>query len=322
MRLYKGSVSLPVLVAIILGIAILGGGAYYLAHKVIPSSPVIPIATTTQQAIVVPDATPVPGMSQYADKDFGFSFWYPSGWTVQATSFSAGNVSKSLVISDGSGKSLFTISELHPSGKVVKNLVDKYDAESLYFDSGSHTWIYEKSAGDKITRTAADVSRNTMGGLHMLSWGSIQPQYDLIIPLSAEDFVDVSDPSYSHDVTPLAQTILAIDLSVAMPVQEADQIKMIQAEAAAYSVSSGTFSASPLSGKAPLTVTFSDFPSTAVEESLNFGDGSPEASNGLHGWPASGQIAHTYARPGTYTAVLMGGLSVGELGRFTITVAQ
>ena len=80
-----------------------------------------------------------------------------------------------------------------------------------------------------------------------------------------------------------------------------------------------SLSVSPISGSAPLTVTFSNFPSTAAEEDLSFGDGA-EASNGLKGWPASGQVSHTYTNPGTYTATLEGSMSNGQLGQFTITV--
>lgn len=84
-------------------------------------------------------------------------------------------------------------------------------------------------------------------------------------------------------------------------------------------ISNGALAASPASGKAPLTVTFSNFPNTAAEENLHFGDGK-EASNGLNGWPANGKVVHTYEVPGTYTATLVGGMSNGELGRIVITV--
>ncbi|MEN3010200.1 MAG: PKD domain-containing protein [Candidatus Bipolaricaulaceae bacterium] len=60
--------------------------------------------------------------------------------------------------------------------------------------------------------------------------------------------------------------------------------------------------AQPTSGPAPLSVTFSAAGSTGpiVSFTLNFGDGSPAYS----GTDLTVNISHTYANPGTYTAVL------------------
>ncbi|HEY4516733.1 MAG TPA: hypothetical protein VJG64_02200 [Candidatus Paceibacterota bacterium] len=80
------------------------------------------------------------------------------------------------------------------------------------------------------------------------------------------------------------------------------------------------FSASPSSGPAPLTVTFSNIPTSAAEENIHFGDGK-EASNGLNGWPSSG-VVHTYTVPGTYTVTVISGMSNGEIGRLTVTVTS
>lgn len=78
-------------------------------------------------------------------------------------------------------------------------------------------------------------------------------------------------------------------------------------------------SATPTSGSAPLTVTFSNLPITAAEENLNFGDGKATSNGATGNWP-SGGIVHTYTNPGTYTATLVGEMSQGQMGSATITV--
>jgi len=52
----------------------------------------------------------VPGMSEYTDASFGFSFWYPSGWQI-TTSAEAGSLVKSILVKDGGGKNIMTLNE-------------------------------------------------------------------------------------------------------------------------------------------------------------------------------------------------------------------
>jgi len=83
----------------------------------------------------------------------------------------------------------------------------------------------------------ADVSFNTMGGLHIFS--TLQKENASIIPLSAQHFLIVGEYSGQNPTNdielPLVKTIVATDSSVATPVSVAEQIQTIQAAKDAYS---------------------------------------------------------------------------------------
>ena len=80
----------------------------------------------------------------------------------------------------------------------------------------------------------ADISLNTMGGLHMFHGGTRFGS--TVIPLSARNFLYIYSSSQGeyNPEQPLANTILATDISVATPMSAAEQIKIIQAEKDAY----------------------------------------------------------------------------------------
>ncbi len=176
----------------------------------------------------------VAGMSQYTDADFGFSFWYPSGWSVQIsqTGIATDRLIRSLVVSDTSGKQLFYVDDFqNVNGQSL--WVDKNNTESYFFDSTASVWTHQTISGGSVSKQTADTSVNTMGGLHMFSWNAFPSASDVLIPLSASTFVGVSSIA-GATVVPLAQTIVATNPVVAIPVSTAQQIVTIQAESAAY----------------------------------------------------------------------------------------
>jgi hypothetical protein len=87
------------------------------------------------------------------------------------------------------------------------------------------------------TTVPANVSRNTMGGLHMLYEG-MESVYGSIVPVSTQHFLIVApaiDGIYGPaEAELLAKTIVATDPSVATPVSAAEQLATIQAERDAY----------------------------------------------------------------------------------------
>jgi hypothetical protein len=106
--------------------------------------------------------------------------------------------------------------------------VDQLTTKELYFDHALHTWMTGVVGG---TISPADVSVNSMGGLHMIPWGG-----SVVVPLSASTFVapDASTGSGTIDVKPFASTIVATDPAVATPVSANEQIKTIRAEQSMY----------------------------------------------------------------------------------------
>jgi PKD repeat protein len=103
-------------------------------------------------------------------------------------------------------------------------------------------------------------------------------------------------------------------------------ICMVTAMTTANADSKERFSASPLSGTAPLVVTFTGQGSGHFEGvmALDFGDGETDRSiSTIRGFTRT----HTYAQPGTYTAELKNGPYGGQrpavlttVERVTITV--
>lgn len=216
---------------------------------------------------------PAPGMSKYTDADFGFSFWYPSGWKVNNISESgngmfagttdrAGNLSAGRIIVSGDSIEI-DIDKVHSDQRtyhVNPGACGYCGPLTYFFDPTKHLWMKTYPQGpngapDATTEDIAnaknaqpaDVSHNTMGGLHIFS--TEQRENAAIIPLSARDFLYVdgvtyteqcathcADPSIKGDALFLVQTILATDPSVATPVSPAEQLKIIQLERDAYAI--------------------------------------------------------------------------------------
>jgi len=283
--------------------------------------------------IAGPVGVSAPGMSRYVDVDFGFSFWYPDTWTVenvpvnphQTYVYSGGVVTKQLTVRSGTdSNTAISIEEVHSETRTIGgfgNLGDE-GPTSYFFDADTHTWMV-KSSDDEIS--SADVSDNTMGGLHIL-YGSA---HSVIIPLSAKDFLVISS-SLAVPHGPLAKTIVAADPDVATPVSAAEQNATIQAEKNAYANNAdAALIATPMTGKAPLTVSF-DAIQSAGDETINFGDGKyvttacpdgprPECVNTSSS--RGGLTAmHTYTTPGKYTATLSRSLPSTVLGTVTVVV--
>jgi len=188
----------------------------------------------------------VPGMSKYTDADFGFSFWYPSGWKVTKMQTSDAWVQTeggtvAAVLGIGKTNPEIKIEEVISSGMTITDTGGggPLGSISYWFDTNEHAWMTTKNTGGLAggagaNNAFADVRKNTMGGLHMLSGTS---RFDTsVIPLSAHNFVIVNDGG-GVNAGYLAPTIVATDPSVATPLSAAEQIKTIQAEKDAYATS-------------------------------------------------------------------------------------
>ena len=85
--------------------------------------------------------------------------------------------------------------------------------------------------------------------------------------------------------------------------------------------SSGPLTASPASGPAPLSVTFTVSPWSSYDSAIDFGDGS--AASQLRPTPSCancGAVTHVYQTNGQYVARLSAGPNV--VGSATISVGQ
>ncbi|MDO8604009.1 MAG: hypothetical protein Q7K40_01185, partial [bacterium] len=117
---------------------------------------------STMKLLTTNTSTSVPGMSQYTDTDFGFSFWYPSGWTVKQIptgstfiSYPGGTVSKAFSISppDTSREGPIVVKEFSSPTMSITDPVlgcpmgNCTDTVRYYFDTLAHTWMLERPDG-------------------------------------------------------------------------------------------------------------------------------------------------------------------------------
>jgi hypothetical protein len=230
------------------------------------------IASTTVYVSSTTQAVSVPGMTKYTDSDFGFSFWYPSGWTIKneiSIPWSAfgGELKDELTIRDSSGTPVIHVDKVYSENRSITDTggAGPFGPVRYYFDTNLHAWMKECPEGcpdgSPSGPKAADISQNTMGGLHLFDGTS---RFDTsIVPLSAHNFVVTSDGGGAN-ASFLAKTIVATDPSVATPISALYQKSTIQAEKDAYTPSPPPVSAN---SSASVSVEKVDGPNVSVNYS-------------------------------------------------------
>ena len=190
-------------------------------------------STTTSQA------QSVPGMSEYTDAKYGFSFWYPTALTVTAsaeqdsTSFPGGAAVQTLSVGeDGDTKLIVVDSSNNSITDEQSGHASPINQTKYFYDGVSGKWMvtYPEGAntGGSGATTTADVSMTTIGGLPMLASGL---RFDTtIIPLTPSRFVVVTDGGGSVFTHQLAATVAGAGSSI----DASAQTTAVQAEAAAY----------------------------------------------------------------------------------------
>jgi hypothetical protein len=195
-------------------------------------------------------------MSKYVDSDFGFSFWYPSSSTVNEIPLRGFSKSDQQIIKRlsvvVSGQEIWIDEVDSPSRtfNVEAGACGYCGPVRYFFDTELHSWMKVYPSGlngapdatpDQMTASKmpklADISNNTMGGLHIFS--TEQKENASIVPLSAKHFLEIIEPSGknpgSNIQIPLVKTVVATDPTVAVPVSMEKQIQFIRDEASTYS---------------------------------------------------------------------------------------
>ncbi len=260
----------PLLITII-ALLIIGGGYYIYKqnnNKVVevqPSNTTNVLGNTGADYTPPKDATNNPkndlsvkGMSKYTDSSFGFSFWYPSSMNVTVAPITNDYSSYMYGVNTKVLKTIlapeFRIDEVYSPDTSILSSTDAGPLGShdnkYFFNFQTHTWMYFSDGsptGKNSGTSTADVSYNTMGGLHIFN-GYTRFGTRVIIPLTAHNFLtlyskcnDATDYLCSQGngldrFNKAVKTILATDPLVATPVSQSEQIKAIQAEADAYVV--------------------------------------------------------------------------------------
>jgi hypothetical protein len=347
----RGFSSILILVVVV----VLGAAAYlYFGPHTLQLPPVSITATSTQtgssQATTTTSAenkvvtsTSTPQMLKYTDTTFGYSFWYPENWTVtdsvvdnknaDRTYATGAHVVRTLHVQDpkhvGVGVTINEVSS--PNMSIYGDPLDDPSPvgfyENYYFDTSLHTWMVtvdRTPTGKGQGTTAADVSNNTMGGLHIFS-GYRRFSEMNIVPLSATHFLALYDDYNSAGIgasvkdpyqafSSFVHTIVATDPDVATPLDQETQDAYVATEAAEYSGNAMTIRYLT----SPHSMEFSDIPPSAGEERFYFGDGKMQGAGPIGNLPTT--VSHTYASKGYYTVTLYRSLPSIPLEIHTILV--
>ncbi len=259
----------PILLAVIIALLIATGYLLYANKKVSlpadtntntnnattsPDTSLETSSSTSEQTAANTTVLGVAGMKQYTDTNFGFSFWYPATWRIKegptaadmSRVYEGGTFSKTITVtpqsSDGGvfGDGI-SIIEFTSSGKSITDNSNCGPAEGCpvsvryYFDSTSHAWMkYSALYGGGSRTDVADISNNSMGGLHIFH-GNARFGDNVIVPLSAKNFLVVQNTSTgTNRIEHLANTIVALNPAVATPVNIGEQNKQITIEGVLY----------------------------------------------------------------------------------------
>src|SRR5262245_48396323 len=198
----------------------------------------------------------IPGMTRYEDAEFGFSFWYPSAWTITIQPVSncaqrprastcpgdpgwlqGGTIVKQVLV--GNPQSGVVIQEFRSSSSGITELGATDSASPVgedvtyFFDPATRTWMQTISKSQVREETPlpvtlpADVSQKTIGGLALLR-GARRFGANSIVPLNASRFLVVETAELGGlDQRYLAKTIVATDPSAATRESAAVQEKAI-----------------------------------------------------------------------------------------------
>jgi hypothetical protein len=238
----------------------------------------------------------VSGMSAYTDEEFGFSFWYPTAWKVDSLTTSGSNTEdcvfkKSFSVHGSDLSNGVTVIEYYcPNRSITLRGLNGTNPVGMdfkyYFDTNTHTWMVsylsDPPNGSPRTTSAANVSNNTMGGLHIFS-GAARFGADVVVPLSAKNFLIIStnDGGGYVDERLFAKTIVATDPSVATPVSKAEQIDIIEAERDGYAQVQNEhagLTAAPVAGATWEFFIAGSFATQQDSYLIDYGDGSKEES--------------------------------------------
>lgn len=202
---------------IVVLLIVIGGGWYIWSSMTAPAQPSSP--TTTATSTIPADTY---GMTEYSDPN-GFTFWYPSSFTVSAsstndsTSFPGGTEIERLTVGDEGGTYIAVVQSPgstitdEPNGHAAPIAQTKY-----FYDSTTGQWMVAypegSQTGTSSATTTASASQNTVGGLPMFPSSA---RFDTtIIPLSTTEFLVIGDGGGSTFTSQLAQTVAASGASV------------------------------------------------------------------------------------------------------------
>ncbi|MBI4085420.1 MAG: hypothetical protein HY432_02880 [Candidatus Liptonbacteria bacterium] len=239
MKNNKGFLDASAIIGLTLGLITILFISYYIVRKSprFQNSPTADFGKGTGSQIKPADKPfdPLYGMKQYADSDFGFSFWHPASWQIKETSFqsdrfSGGKVVKTLLV--GEEGDIYIYEFFSQKGTITDNPgAAPFPPISYSWNAGAGKWMVSwpegAPTGESGATTTAPLKNRTISGLPILGSPS---RFDTnIIPLDKNNFVIVSDRGGAN-ADYLARTITEAGADVDRSVQSV----ALQQEAASY----------------------------------------------------------------------------------------
>jgi hypothetical protein len=194
-------------------------------------------------------------MSKFTDSDFGFSFWYPTVWSVVSAQdqvqlpgpYPGGHLLKGIVLKGNQPTPYaqdITVQEIYSPTLSLTDVAAPADPVGVsfkyFFDTDAQRWMvaypFDEYGpnGVPLATSTADISVKTIGDLYMFQ-GAARFGADTIVPLSAQLFIVVSaDNTNVYDQRLLAKTIVPIYSSGGSLPPLSEQQAMIEAEKNAY----------------------------------------------------------------------------------------
>ena|ERR1035441_3109036 len=167
------------------------------------------------------------GMSKYVDTRFGFSFWYPTAWTVTQEPVDdptdegwirGGTIVRRLRINESAEDDFpsIVVEELStPRGFLIELGAHSANPagadQKFFFDQRTHTWmdamLSKPPDGGRRSTTPAALRGKTMGGLPILTGAG--RGVDVIVPIDPKHLVELETMGSDRYEEDVAATIMA-----------------------------------------------------------------------------------------------------------------
>jgi len=221
--------------------------------------PILACGTLAYASLFAQTNTAVPGMSQFTETAFGFSFWYPTAWKVMEKPvtdptrdgwFPDARIVKELDITNPNADPEDHNND-QPPGVILEELLAPSGLTELgrskspspvgmderyFFDKKKQQWMYaqltEAPNGAPPATYPANFPNKTIGGLPFF-YGAVRGGAEMIVALDATRFLAISTMDYGGDYshTYLAATVADTDPHAGQHASEQRQAQVIRQEA-------------------------------------------------------------------------------------------
>jgi hypothetical protein len=144
------------------------------------------------------------GKTKFTDPDFGFSFWYPSTWTISQSKSTSGreavegaehvpsNIIKEIELKDLSGNEFF-FDEMYSKSGYITSPAARSCSSTFFFNDTTNAWMEGAHGCDSEGTTTVILEEGapyTDGGLPIFD--GADGSFEYFVPLSKHKFINIS----------------------------------------------------------------------------------------------------------------------------------